>query len=78
MKINPRMFTDIKAILPGFSSITGCDTAYYSFGVGQIGPFKKLRRLGKMDLLQDMGTHAHSFKRLDKTFSDSVMSRERE
>lgn len=42
MKINPRMFTDIKAILPGFSSITGCDTAYYSFGVGQIGPFKKI------------------------------------
>ena len=52
MKTNPGMFIDIKTIcnffgngicqiLPGFHSITGCDTASYPFGVGKISPLRK-------------------------------------
>ena len=58
MNINPAMFTNIKRIfnffrkvifqiLPGFHSITGCDTASYSFGVAQIGALKKCNVLAK-------------------------------
>ena len=61
MKTNSGMFIDIKAIcnffengicqiLPGFHSVTGCDTTY-PFHVGKISPFKKMRRLSKMLLL---------------------------
>ena len=39
-------------ILPGFHSITGCCTTYYPFGVGQINPFKKMRRLSETHLLK--------------------------
>ena len=77
MKTNPGIFIDIKTscnffgndicqTLPGFHSITGCDTTSYPFGVGKISPFKKMRRLSKMHLLQDLGKNIDSFKRLDK------------
>ena len=77
MKTNPGIFVDIKTvcnffgndicqILPGFHSITGCHTIFYTFGVGKISPFKKMRRLSKMHLLQDLGKNIDSFKRLDK------------
>ena len=65
-KINAGTFIDIKTfcdffgngicqILPEFHSITGCDTTSYSFGVGKISPFNKMRRLRKMHKLQDLG-----------------------
>ena len=77
MKTNPGIFSDIKIIcnffgngicqiLPGFHSITRCDTTSYPFGVGKICTFKKMRRLSKMYLLQDVGKNIDSFKRLDK------------
>ena len=64
MKTNPGIFVDIKTvcnffgngicqILPGFHSITSCDTTSDTFGVGKISPFKKMHRLSKMNLLQD-------------------------
>ena len=65
MKTNPGINVDIKTIcnfcgndicqiLPRFHSITGCDTTFYPFCVGKISPFKKMRRLSKMCLLQDL------------------------
>ena len=77
MKTIPGKFIDIKTIrnffgnsicqiLLGFHSITGCDTTSYPFGVGKICPFKKMRCLNKMHLLQDVGKNTDSFKRLDK------------
>ena len=77
MKTNPGIFIDIKTIcnffgngicqiLPGFHSIIGCDTTFFPFGVGKINPFKKMHRLSKMHLLQDVGKNIESFKRLGK------------
>ena len=65
MKTNPGILVDIKTIcnffgngicqiLPRFHSITGCDTTSYPFGVAKINPFKKMRCLSKMHLLQDL------------------------
>ena len=58
MKTNPEIFIDIKTIcnffgkgncqiLPGFHSITGCDTTSFSF--------KKMCPLYIMHLLEDVG-----------------------
>ena len=66
MKTNPGIFMDIKTIcnffgnvicqiLLEFHSITGCNTTSYPSGVGKIITFKKMRRLSKMYLLQDVG-----------------------
>ena len=77
MKTNPGIFIDIKTIfnffgnricqiLPRFHTITGCDTTSYLFDVGKISPLKKMRRLSKMHLLQDVRKNIDSFKRLDK------------
>ena len=43
-------------ILPAFHSLTGCDTTSYPFGVGKIKPFKKMLKLGKECLLEELGT----------------------
>ena len=91
MKTNLGIFIDIKTIcnffgngicqiLPGFHSITGCDTTSYPFGVGKISPFKKMRRLSKMHLLRDLGQKNDLCKRLDKTkviFPDNFIFRQR-
>ena len=77
MKTNPGIFIDIKIIcnffgngicqiLPGFQSITRCDTTFHPFGVRKISPFKQMRRLSKIHLLLDLGKNIDSFKRLDK------------
>ena len=77
MKTNPGSFVDIEKncnvfgngichVLPGFHSITGCDTTSYPFGVGKMSCFKKMRCLSKMHLLQDVRKNIDSFKRLDK------------
>ena len=77
MKTNPRSFVDIEKncnvfgngicqVLPGFHSITGCDTTSYPFGVGKMSCFKKMRCLSKIHLLQDVRKNIDSFKRLDK------------
>ena len=77
IKANPGIFIDIKIIcnffendicqiLPGFHSITGCDTTSYPFGVGKISPYKNMRRLSKRHFLQDLGKNIDSFKRLYK------------
>ena len=77
MKTDPGIFIDIKTIfnffgngicqiLPRFHTITGCDTTSYLFDVGKISPLKKMRRLSKMHLLQNVRKNIDSFKRLDK------------
>ena len=77
MKTNPGSFVDIEKncnvfgngicqVLPGFHSITGCDTTSYPFGVGKMSCFKKMRCLSKIHLLQDVRKNIDSFKRLDK------------
>ena len=77
MKTNPGSFVDIEKncdvfgngicqVLPGFHSITGCDTTSYPFGVGKMSCFKKMRCLSKMHLLQDVRKNIDSFKRLGK------------
>ena len=77
MKTNPGTFIDIKTIfnffgngicqiLPRFHSVTGCDTTSYPFDVRKIRPLKKMCRLSKMHLLQDVRKDVDSFKRLDK------------
>ena len=77
MKTNPGSFVDIEKncnvfgngifqVLPGFHSITGCDTTSYPFGVGKMSCFKKMRCLSKMHLLQGVRKNIDSFKRLDK------------
>ena len=43
-------------ILPAFHSLTGCDTTSHPFGVGKIKPFKKMLKLGKECLLEELGT----------------------
>ena len=66
MKTNPEIFFDMKTIfnffgngicqiLPRFHSIIGCDTTSYPFAIGKISPFKKMGRLRKMHLLQNVG-----------------------
>ena len=66
IKINPAIYTDIKTIcnffgniicqiLPGLHSVTGCDTTSYPVGVGKCSLFKKVRRLNKTHLWQDVG-----------------------
>ena len=77
MKTNLGIFIDIKTIcnffgngicqiLPRFHSINGCDTTSYPFGVGKINLLKKMRRLSKMHLLQDVRKNIDSFKSLSK------------
>ena len=66
IKTNTEIFIVIKTIcnffvnsicqiLPGLHDITGRYTTSYPFGVGKMSSMKKMRRLSKMHLLQNVG-----------------------
>ena len=86
MKIDHERYVSIKALtdrfgdemcqaLPAYHSITGCDTTSFPFGVGKVKPLKKTKKLGKFQLLSQLGTSRTSVEDIAdaKTFFRTCM-----
>ena len=85
MKIDHERYVSVKALtdrfgdemcqaLPVYHSITGCDTSF-PFGVGKVKPLKKTKKLGKFQLLSQLGTSRTSVEDIAdaKTFFRTCM-----
>ena len=51
---------EVCRVLPGYHTLTGCDTTSYPFGIGKIRPFKKMIKSNKIHLLSNLGRSTES------------------
>jgi len=56
-------------VLPGYHSVTGCDTTSYPYKVGKVKPLKKMITQGKFNLLAPLGK-----QRLSKQDAEKILS----
>jgi len=60
---------EICDMLPGYHSVTGCDTTSYPYEVGKVKALKKMITQGKSNLLAPLGKH-----RLSKQDAEKILS----
>ena len=51
---------EVCRVLPGYHTLTGCDTTSYPFGIGKMRPFKKMIKSNKIHLLSNLGRSTES------------------